>query len=144
IVIGFGVAVDQTVSKFAIKNRVIIRVYDLIYDLVDELKDAALALQSPENIEEEVGVGKVKKLFVLSNETNVLGVRVESGEIKKGMRCKVTREDEEICDSKITSMKCEKEDINAAATDVECGLVLDTADEVKEGDRVRCYKLVKA
>jgi translation initiation factor IF-2 len=143
IIAGFSVGIDKGARDLARKEKVIIRTYKLIYELLDEMEDAAVSMQLPDEEEKVVGTGKVKKIFEMSDGSKVIGVRVESGEIKNGLKCRIVRDEDVILDSKIMSMRCGKEKVDKAGTDVECGLKLSSSGESREGDMVECYRIVK-
>lgn len=144
VVIGFGVSFDSVASDFASKNKVLVKTYDLIYDLVDELEDAVNALQQPDEVEETTGSGKVKQIFTLSDGSRVVGVRVDSGEMKHGLNCRILREGEPVGNGKITSMRQEKEKVTSAGKGIECGLVIDFKGDIEKDDTVECYRIVKS
>lgn len=143
IVIGFEVKLDRSTKDLAAKNKVLVRIYDLIYSLVDELEDVALGLQSPDEEEEIIGKAQVRKIFTLSDGSTVLGLRVESGEVKSGYMCRVTRGEDEIGIGKIKTMRCGKDKIDKAVVSAECGVVLDGHMDALEGDKLECFKVVK-
>ena len=146
LTIGFGVPdvnIDPVASDIASKNRVLAKVYSIIYELTDEVKEAIEAMQLPSEVEETVGKGQVRKIFTLSDGSKVLGLRVESGDMKHGGMCKVIRGDDVVSDAKIVSMRCEKDTIQKAGTGTECGVVLDADTDVEEGDTLECYRIVK-
>jgi translation initiation factor IF-2 len=143
IVIGFGVEIDKAARDHARKSKVLIRTYDLIYDLVDELEDAAIAMQAPEEVEEVSGEAEVRQIFTLSNGTRVVGVRITEGEIRHGLQCKIMRKGNEVGRGKITSMQHGKEKVTSTGRGNECGLVIDSKEEIEEGDTIICYRIVK-
>jgi translation initiation factor IF-2 len=143
IVLGFRVSIDPVAADIASKNRVLAKVYSIIYELTDEVKEAAEAMQLPGEVEETIGSGKVRKIFILSDGSKVLGLRVESGEMKHGNKCRVIRDKDVVGENRIVSMKCEKESIQKAGTGTECGVVLDAGADVEEGDILECYRIVK-
>ena len=106
IVLGFKVQMDSVAAETALKNKVLAKVYEIIYELTDEVEDAAAALQMPNEKEEPLGTAKVKKIFILSNGSRVIGTRVESGELKQGAMCRVKRKDEIVGEGKISSLRC--------------------------------------
>jgi translation initiation factor IF-2 len=143
IVIGFGVEVDRVAKELASTEKILVRTYNLIYDLLDELEDAAIAIQAPEEVEDVVGEAEVRQIFELSDGSRVVGVRVRDGEIKHGLQCKIMRGGDEKGRGKITSMRQEKEKVTATGKGNECGLVIDYKGEIKEDDVLVCYKIVK-
>ncbi len=144
IVLGFRVQIDSFAAELAAKNRVLAKVYQIIYELTDEVEDAATALQLPSETEEVIGTARVKKIFVLSNGSRVIGMRVESGELKQGARCRIKRDDVAVLDGKIITMRCEKDVVHSTGKGSDCGIVIDAKDEVQEGDFVECYRVVKS
>ncbi len=144
IVVGFRVDVDPVAEEVAGKRKLLAKVYQIIYELVDEVNEAAADIQLPDESEEVIGQGRIKKIFILSNGSKVLGTRVDSGEIKQGNRCRISREGDIIADTKIVTMRCEKESIHEAGKGMECGLFLDGDVDAQEGDTVECYRIVKS
>ncbi|MDD3661927.1 MAG: GTP-binding protein [Candidatus Dojkabacteria bacterium] len=143
IVIGFRVGIDPVADTMAKKSRILAKVYQIIYELVDEIEEAAAALQLPDESEVQMGSAEVRKLFVLSNGSKVLGLRVQSGELKHGGKCRIVRNGEAVAEGKILSMKCEKEQIQTAGKGTDCGVVMDASSDVEEGDVLECYRIVK-
>lgn len=144
IVLGFRVQINPSASEMASRNKILAKVYQVIYELTDEIEDAAAALQLPDEVEEVIGTGKVKKLFTLSDGTRVVGTRVESGELKQGARCHIKRGDVLVVDAKIISMRCGKETVRETMKGGECGMIFDTKEEIEESDIVECYRVVKS
>ncbi|MBN2100925.1 translation initiation factor IF-2 [Candidatus Dojkabacteria bacterium] len=144
IVIGFSVEVDCVAGEYGQKNKVLVRTYDLIYNLIDEIDDAAEAIQEPEEKEEIVGKGKVKQVFVLSDGTVVVGTKVESGEIKHGLKCRISRDDEVVVEGQINSMRVGKDKVTSVKSGSECGVIIDGKGDIKDGDVVQCYRIVKS
>ena len=100
-------------------------------------------MQLPDEEEEVFGAGKVRRIFVLSDGSKVLGLRVESGELKHGAMCRILRGEDIVSEGKVASMRCEKDIIQKAGTGTECGVVLDSDADVEEGDVLECYRIVK-
>ncbi len=143
IVIGFGVEKDRVAEEYAGSNKILVRVYDLIYDLIDELEDAAIAMQEPEEVEEVTGEAEVRQIFELSDGTRVVGVRISEGEIRHGLQCRIMHKGNEVGRGKINSMQCGKEKVTSTTKGNECGLIIDYKDEIEEGDSLVCYRIVK-
>jgi translation initiation factor IF-2 len=97
----------------------------------------------PTSNEEEIGNATVRTLFTLSNGTLILGSRVEKGYLKKDCKVDIVRDDEIIAESKIKSLRINKDSVNEVKAGFDCGIQLNDSLEVKEGDQVYCYKVVK-
>lgn len=143
IVLGFEVGMEKGVEDLAAKKKILVRSYNLIYKLVDEISDAILALSSPQESEEEIGSADVKAIFTLSNGSIIIGCRVNKGIIKKGAKLYVVRNDDIILEGKVESLKHEKSNVNEAGNGTECGISLDVKGDVAIGDTLYCYKIIK-
>jgi translation initiation factor IF-2 len=143
IILGFEVDTEKGVSDLAKKKKVLVRTYDIIYKLVEEMSDALNMLVIPEETEEEIGKAIVKAIFTLSNGKKVLGNRVEEGKLKKDCKVYVVRNDEILAEGKIKSLKINKNDLIEATKGMDCGIILDIDVEAQEGDEIYCYKVVK-
>lgn len=143
IVLGFEVGVENGVKEYAKKNKVLVRTYDIIYKLLEEVNDVVSMMSLPKEAEEEIGKAVVKEIFVLSNGTKVFGSRVESGIMKRDCRCDVVRKDEIIGSGKIKSLRINKDIVTEAKAGFDCGIQLDVDIEIKEGDEIYCFKVIK-
>jgi len=144
IILGFEVKIESGVKDLADKKKVIIRTYGIIYELVNEVTDTIEMLESGGEVEEELGTAEVKAIFILSNGSKVVGCRVREGIIKRGERCYITRGDDILAKGKIISMRHQKDEVNEAKVNDDCGLTIEPKleVEVKEGDMVHCFRVV--
>lgn len=144
IILAFEVDWSAEVESLAKARKVVIRRYDLIYKLIEELSEALSLLAMPQDVEEEIGSGAVKKIFVLSDGSKVLGSVVNSGVFKKGRKCYVVRDDEIIAEGKIVEMRHLKSEISEAQKNMEIGLKINAnVDDVEEGDELHCFDRVR-
>jgi len=142
IVIGFEVPIEAGVSDYAKKNRVLVKTYDIIYKIFEEIKEALVTLSLPSESEEEIGNAKVRAIFGLSDGSTVLGCKVEKGILKRDCKVYVVRSDEILGESKIKSIRINKDQVNEVRNGFECGIQLTDQVEAKEGDEIYCYKKV--
>ncbi len=143
IVLGFEVGMENGVNEYAKNNKVLVRTYDIIYKLLEEVNDVVSLMSLPKDVEEEIGKAIVKTIFVLSNGTKVFGSKVESGIMKRDCRCDVVRKDEILGSAKIKSLRINKDTVTEAKSGYECGIQFDTDIDIKEGDEIYCFKVVK-
>jgi len=143
IVLGFEVKVEKCAVDLAKKQKVLVKTYDVIYKLIEEMSDALNMLVIPEETEEEIGQAVVKAMFTLSNGQGVLGNRVEKGKMKRDCKVYIVRDDDILAEGKIKSLKINKDDVTEAAKGVDCGIILDTEVDAQVGDEIYCYKIVK-
>ena len=134
LIIGFSLKPDTRVLKLAQSEKVLIKTYNIIYELLDELDEVIEALRKGDLVE-VFGTAKVLAVFNIKGET-VLGAKVTSGRIAKGDQIKVTRNDEEIGRIKIKSLKQQKTDITKAETGTEIGIGLSGNMAVLTGDSI--------
>lgn len=144
IVIGFEIEIESGVLNYAKKKRILVKTYDIIYKLLEEIEEAVSLMSLPSSTEEEIGEATVRKLFTLSDGTHILGSRVEEGYLKQDHKCDIVRDDEIVGESKIKTLRINKEKVNEVKKGFDCGIQLMDGDiEVMEGDEIHCYKVVK-
>lgn len=143
IIIGFKIKVSSRLKKLAQNLHIIVMVYDIVYRLVDDLKDAAESLIPPEFIEIENGKMEVKEIFKLSNKSIVSGGVVFEGKILRNSKCKVIRGDEVIFEGKISDLRQLKNEVSEVATGTECGIILNPSFEPQNKDIIISYRVEK-
>jgi translation initiation factor IF-2 len=143
IILGFEVGAEKGVKDIARKNKVLVKTYDIIYKLTEEISDALNLLTIPDETEEEIGNAKVKAIFTLSDGSTVLGNRVQEGKLKRDCKVYVVRDDEIVGEGKIKSLKINKNDVNEVTKGMDSGVILDSKVEAQEGDEIYCYKVVR-
>lgn len=143
IVLGFEVGVESGVLDSAKKRKILVMTYDIIYKLIEEVQDALSTMSLPTSNEEEIGHAVVRTLFTLSDGSSILGSRVEEGYIKKDCKCDIVRNDEIIAESKIKSLRINKDSVSEVKNGFDCGIQLVDTIDVREGDEVYCYKVVR-
>ncbi|WKZ30727.1 MAG: GTP-binding protein [Candidatus Dojkabacteria bacterium] len=144
IVLGFEVQVDTRAEAEAKKSKVLVRTYDIVYKLLEEITDALTSMATPKESEEELGEAEIRQIFTLTDGSQILGGRVTKGLIKRGERCYVVRGDDIIVEGKIVSLRQGKNAVNEAPKGADFGAGIDPkSDDVKEGDVIYCFKVNK-
>lgn len=149
IVVSFQMPTDKKVASMAKQNKIIVRNYEIIYEMVDELGGALDGLVEPEEEEVEVARARVKQIFVLSDGTIVAGSEVVKGTILKGYNVYVERPHEstneeiaEVGRGKISSLREGKNEVKEVKKGLECGIIINPqVEEIQEGDEVVAYKV---
>ncbi len=145
IVIGFQVEPEKSISDIAEKERVLLKNYEVIYEMLDELGEVLDSMEEPVYEEIEVAKARVKQVFVLSNTKQVAGCIVEKGNVVKGYKIYVLREGVRLEDeAKIVGLKKLKNEVKEVKKGEECGIMLDPNIEIKENDEIVCYKQERA
>jgi translation initiation factor IF-2 len=138
IVLGFHTRVDNGVSEVAKREGVQIKLYAIIYELIDEVKEAMAGLLDPLIREVIVGSAEVRKIFALSKGGNVAGCVVASGRIVKG-KMRVQRRKGLIYEGVSLSLRRFQDEVNEVRAGMECGIRLDGFNDYQVGDSIECY-----
>ena len=142
VVIGFNTKTDNSAANAAKREGIQIKLFSIIYELVDQVKEAMTGMLDPELRETPLGTALVKKVFELSK-FMVAGSQVQSGRITKSGRARVIRKKQPIYDGGVVTLKRFQEDVNEVRQGLECGIRLGNFDEYEEGDIIECYQLEK-
>ncbi len=141
IIIGFGSKADGRAKKMAEKEGVDIRVYKVIYQLIDEVRAALIGLLAP--IEQEVSVGKaeVRALFRLPEGRVAAGCYVKEGKLLRGEKVRVWREEAVVYEGELNSLRRFKNDVREVGEGFECGVMLEDFNDFREGDIIECITI---
>ncbi len=142
VIIGFSTKTDNAAATAAKREEVQIKLYSIIYELIDQVREAMTGLLDPELRESTVGKASVKKVFSLSK-FPVAGCVVDSGRIVRTGRARVVRKGQPIYDGSVQTLKRFQDDAAEVRTGMECGIRLGNFDEYLEGDIIECYILEK-
>lgn len=139
IVIGFAVDADNAARRLAETEGVSIRLYTIIYRLIEDIEKALKGMLEPEMVERTIGRAKVLATFKVSRFKVAAGCRVIDGEIRRNGKIRVIRDSKVIFDGEIGSLKRGKDDVREVREGFECGLALKQFHEFEEGDLLECY-----
>lgn len=143
IIVGFHLSPNSKIREFARREGVEIRTYRIIYEAVDEMRSAMEGMLAPEIKENVLGVAQVRDVFKISKVGAVAGCHIESGTVTRNAKARVIREDVEIVDTAVTSLRRHKNDVREVNTGYECGITLKSYNDVKVGDRIEVYEEVE-
>jgi translation initiation factor IF-2 len=141
IVVGFETTVEAGARRQAEIEGITIRTYDIIYNLVDEVKDAARSLLEPERKEVVTGHANVLEVFKSGRREQIAGLRVTDGVLKRAGRMRVVRGGNEIFDGAITSMRHLKDSVRELTNNFEGGVMIDGFHEYEVGDVLEGYEI---
>ncbi len=139
IVIGFHVTPEDRARSLAEDKGVDIRMYNVIYMAIEDVKMAMEGMLDPEEREEVVGHAEVLRIFRVSRFGTIAGCVVRDGLINRSARLRLIRDSVVIYDGKMHSLRHEKDDIREARAGQECGIKIEGYDDVKEGDMIETY-----
>ena len=138
VILGFHAKIETGVGEVAKREGVQIKLYAIIYELIDEVKEAMSGLLDPLMKDVVTGQAEVRKIFELSKGGNVAGCAVTSGKIVRG-KMRVVRKGDLVYEGISHTLKRFKDEVNEVRSGMECGIRLDGFDDFKEGDIVECY-----
>ena len=143
IVIGFNVVPSAITKEVAKRYNVEIRLYQIIYKLVEEMEAAMKGMLDPEYEEKVTGNAEVKKLFKFSKVGTIAGVIVTSGIIKNKSQVRIIRDGVIIYDGVISSLQREKDTVKEVKNGFECGITIENFNDIKEKDVFETYEMVE-
>jgi translation initiation factor IF-2 len=141
IILGFNVRPDIKAKESAEREKVDIKVYGIIYELLDDVKKAISGMLAPIKKEVVLGVAEVRATFRVKGAGTVAGCYVLDGKIVRNQRARLIREGVVIFEGKIESLKRFKEDVPEVARGYECGIKLENYNDIKVKDEIECYEL---
>jgi translation initiation factor IF-2 len=141
IILGFHVRVNPGVNDLAKKERVEIRLYSIIYELLEDIDDAMAGRLEPEKREKELATVRILKIFHLSNGSDICGCIVEKGTAKVGAKARVFRGKELLFNGEVRSLRHLKDDVREVRAGMECGIRLDNFADFDEGDTIQLYEI---
>ena len=142
IVIGFNVVPNNITKEIAKEYSVELRLYTIIYKLVEEMELAMKGMLDPEYEEKVIGTCEVRKIFTFSKVGKIAGVMVTSGVIKTSSNVRVIRDGVIIYDGKVGSIQREKDSVKEVKSGYECGVTIDGYSDIKEQDVFEFYENV--
>jgi translation initiation factor IF-2 len=142
IILGFNVKVEAKAVKSAKAAGVEIKLYSIVYELIDQVRDAMLGLLEPLTRETVIGHAEVRQVFKLSR-GRAAGSFVTDGRIHRKAHARVVRGGIPVFDGRMSTLRRFHEEVEEVRTNFECGIRLGEFNEYQEGDIIECYKLEK-
>ena len=140
VVIGFNVKVESMAVPAAKREGVQVKLYSIIYELLDQMKDAMAGLLEPELRETVIGHAEVKQVFQLSRGI-VAGCLVTDGRIARVARARILRKRQPVYDGGVSTLRRFQDDVKEVRSGLECGIKLGDFSEYQVGDVIECYQL---
>ncbi len=139
IIIGYNTKPSKKTADLAKKEGIEIRVYNVIYELIDDIKLALKGMLEP--VEKEIFLGKaqVKRTFRISKVGLIAGCLVKDGKIVRNAKAKVIRNGNVIHEGKISSLKHLKENVAEIKKDYECGIGIQNFNDIQPGDVIEAF-----
>ena len=140
IILGFHVGVDEAARRMASQEGVDIRLYTIIYQLIDDVDRALKGLLEPEYQKVVMGHAEVRAVFRIRRHGNVAGCYITDGEVTRNAWARVLREGQELFDGPLSSLKRFQDDVTQVRAGFECGISLAGFDDFQVGDVLEFYR----
>ncbi|MAT30626.1 MAG: translation initiation factor IF-2 [Roseibacillus sp.] len=142
VVLGFNIKVESNAVKAAKREGVQVKLYSIVYELIDQVKDAMLGLLEPELREKVIGHAEVKQVFKVKR-GRAAGCLVADGKVTRTAHARVMRDGTPVFDGKMSTLRRIQDDVEEVKQGIECGIRLGEFNEYEEGDVIECYELEK-
>jgi translation initiation factor IF-2 len=143
VVLGFNVRALKEARDAAERTGTEIRYYNIIYDLVDDIKQAMSGMLSPERREEFLGNAEIREIFAVSKVGKIAGCLVTDGVVQKGAGVRLIRDNVVIHEGKLATLKRFKDDVNEVRAGMECGMSFENYQDMRAGDVIECYRVTE-
>lgn len=143
IIIGFNVRPTTAVQTFADREKIQIRLYRVIYDIINDVEDAMKGMLDPEFKEEVLGKAEVRETFKVPNVGIIAGAYVQEGKVLRNAEVRLVRDGIVIHEGKISSLRRFKDDAKEVNQGYECGIGIENYNDLKEGDIIECFHMVE-
>ncbi|MEW5950082.1 MAG: translation initiation factor IF-2 [Thermodesulfobacteriota bacterium] len=141
IVIGFNVRPHSRVQDLAEQEKVDMRTYDVIYQIIDDVRNAMSGLLEPVYEEKVLGRAEVRQIFAVSKIGTICGSFITEGKIERGAKARLIRDGVVIYNGRFASLRRFKDDVKEVQSGYECGIGLENYNDVKVGDVIEAYVL---
>lgn len=139
IIVGFAIGVDPVAQESANRDGIEIKTYDIIYDAIEDIENAMRGMRAPKYRDVPTGSAEVREVYKISSAGTIAGCVVTSGNIKRGGKVKVMRNNKEIADVEIANLKRFKDEVKEVSSGYECGISLTGFDDIQTGDVFEAY-----
>ncbi|MBR5876456.1 MAG: translation initiation factor IF-2 [Akkermansia sp.] len=142
IVLGFNVKVESNAVKAVKREGVQVKIYSIVYELIDQVKDAMLGLLEPETRETVLGHAEIRQVFKL-NKGKAAGSYVSDGKMLRTAEARVLRDGQVVFDGRMSTLRRFQDEVEEVKSGLECGIRLADYNDYEEGDIIECYSLEK-
>ena len=143
LIIGFNIRPNNKTMEYAKEKGVDIRLYNIIYKVVEEMEAAMKGKLDPEYEEKVLGSAEVRKLFKFSKVGTIAGSYITDGIVKRDAKARIIRDGVVIYDGNINSIAREKDQVKEVKQGLECGITIENFNDIKEGDIIEAYEIVE-
>ncbi|MFI3242797.1 MAG: translation initiation factor IF-2 [Akkermansia sp.] len=142
IILGFNVKVETNAVRAVKREGTQVKIYSIVYELIDQVRDAMLGMLEPETRETKVGEAEIKQVFKL-NKGKAAGSYVAQGKMLRKAEARVLRQGQVVFDGKMSTLQRYQDEVEEVKSGLECGIRLASYDDYEVGDIIECYTLEK-
>jgi len=143
VIVGFNVRPDSNARKIADAEGVQVRLYQVIYDMLDDVKAAMEGMLEPELRENTLGLAEIREIFRVPKVGNIAGCRVTEGLIRRSAKVRLIREGVVFWSGELATLKHFKDDVREVKSPNECGLSFEKFQDFRVGDVIEAYEILK-
>ncbi len=142
VILGFNVNVESNAVRAVKREGVQVKIYSIVYELIDQVKDAMLGLLEPETREKVMGHAEIRQIFRL-NKGKAAGAYVTDGRMQRTAEARVIRDGQVVFDGKMSTLRRFQDEVQEVKAGLECGIRLADYNDYEENDVIECYTLEK-
>jgi len=139
IIVGFNVRANPQAREVARRDNVEIRYYSIIYDLIDDIKGALSGMLAPTLKERFLGNAEIREVFDISKVGKVAGCMVTEGEVKRGAKVRLLRDNVVIHTGTLKTLRRFKDEVREVQQGYECGMAFENYQDIRQGDVIECF-----
>ncbi len=142
VILGFNVNVESNAVRAVKREGIQVKIYSIVYELIDQVKDAMLGLLAPETRENVIGHAEIRQIFKL-NKGKAAGAFITDGRMQRTAEARVIRDGQVVFDGKMSTLRRFQDEVQEVKVGLECGIRLADYNDYEEKDVIECYTLEK-
>jgi len=139
LIVGFNVRANPQAREVARRDGIEIRYYSIIYDLIDEIKAALSGMLAPTLKEKFLGNAEIREVFDVSKSGKVAGCMVTEGEVRRGAKVRLLRDNVVIHNGTLKTLRRFKDEVREVQQGYECGMAFENYQDIRKGDVIECF-----
>ncbi len=141
VIVGFNVRANPQARALAKRDTVDIRYYSIIYNVTDDLKAGLSGLLKPTLRENILGYAAIREVFAITKVGKVAGCMVTEGQVRRGAKVRLLRDDVVVHEGSLSQLKRFKDDVREVKDGTECGMAFENYQDIQAGDTIECFEV---
>ncbi|MFI5291170.1 MAG: EF-Tu/IF-2/RF-3 family GTPase, partial [Polyangia bacterium] len=141
IIVGFNVRPAGKAHQLAEQEGVDVKLYDIIYEALDDVKKAMAGLLAPVKREKPLGKAEVRQTFTIPKVGTICGASVLEGTIRRNSQVRLVRDSVQLYQGKLASLRRFKDDVREVVQGYECGIGIENFNDIKVGDIIEAFEI---